>query len=252
MAKVYETLKKKNDTSVEVYPNIERQNIPNGAINTAKLEDDAVTSSKINNGAVTESKLNDGAVITDKIADGNVTTDKLEDGSVTTAKIHNSAVTTNKINDDAVTSSKILNGAVTESKLADGSVNTDKIADGNITFDKLDNSLQILINTSGIKRHQITLQLRDSNNTSSSYYINLLSTNTIAPNTMNELLNLLKNSGFQFQPFVRASNDTFAYIYDFDLGNNEVTIYEDRTNSGSLSDYIYNTLVSITDNILPF
>ena len=47
MSKVYETLKKKNDTSVEVFPNIERTNIPDGAINTAKIEDRAVTYNKL-------------------------------------------------------------------------------------------------------------------------------------------------------------------------------------------------------------
>ena len=102
MSKVYETLKKKNDTSVEVYPNIERQNIPNGAVNSAKIEDgsittnkivdNAVTRTKINNGAVNSDKLDDGAVISDKIADGNVTTDKLDDGAVTNDKIGIGAV----------------------------------------------------------------------------------------------------------------------------------------------------------------
>ena len=67
MSKVYETLKKKNDTSVEVYPNIERTNIPDGAINTAKLENNAVTTAKINNDAVTTAKINDGAITNDKI-----------------------------------------------------------------------------------------------------------------------------------------------------------------------------------------
>ena len=47
MSKVYETLKKKNDTSVEVFPNIERTNIPDGAINMAKIEDRAVTYNKL-------------------------------------------------------------------------------------------------------------------------------------------------------------------------------------------------------------
>lgn len=47
MSKVYETLKKKNDTSVEVYPNIERTNIPDGAINTAKVEDRAIIFNKL-------------------------------------------------------------------------------------------------------------------------------------------------------------------------------------------------------------
>lgn len=62
MSKVYETLKKKNDTSVEVYPNIERTNIPDGAINTAKIEDNSITTNKIVDDAVTTAKINDGAV----------------------------------------------------------------------------------------------------------------------------------------------------------------------------------------------
>ena len=57
MSKVYETLKKKNDTSVEVFPNIERTNIPDGAINTAKIEDSSITTNKIVDSAVTKSKL---------------------------------------------------------------------------------------------------------------------------------------------------------------------------------------------------
>ena len=252
MSKVYETLKKKNDTTVEVYPNIERTNIPDGAINTVKIEDNSITTNKIVDSAVTTAKINNGAVTESKLADGSVNTDKIADGNVTTNKLDDEAVTTAKIHDDAVTTAKINDGAVTSNKLADGAVITDKIDDGQITYDKLDDALKILVNTSGIVRHQIIVSLKDSNNVTSGYYINLLSTNNQAPTTMNELLNLLKNSGVQYQPFVRASNDTFAYIYDFDIGNNEVTIYEDRTNSGTLSDYVYNTSVSINDNILPF
>ena len=82
MSKVYETLKKKNDTSVEVYPNIERQNIPDGAINTAKLEDNSITTNKIRNDAVTTSKINNGAVTTAKIADGAITNAKIGIGEV--------------------------------------------------------------------------------------------------------------------------------------------------------------------------
>ena len=67
MSKVYETLKKKNDTSVEIYPNIERQNIPDGAINTAKVEDASITTNKIVDSAVTSAKLNDGAVTIQKL-----------------------------------------------------------------------------------------------------------------------------------------------------------------------------------------
>ena len=68
MTKVYETLKKKNDTTVEVYPNIERTNIPDGAINTAKVEDASITTNKIVDNAVTTAKINDGAVTPQKMA----------------------------------------------------------------------------------------------------------------------------------------------------------------------------------------
>lgn len=122
MSKVHETLKRKNDTSVEVYPNIERENIPNGAVNTAKLEDGSVTNAKIYDASINSLKIIDGAVLTNKIHDAAVTTDKLADGSVTTDKINDAAVTTAKINNSAVTTAKIGNGAVTNDKLAEGSV----------------------------------------------------------------------------------------------------------------------------------
>lgn len=49
MSKVYETLKKKTDPTVEVYPNIETQNIPDGAITTDKIVDGNVTKEKLTN-----------------------------------------------------------------------------------------------------------------------------------------------------------------------------------------------------------
>lgn len=107
MSKVYETLKKKNDTSVEVYPNIERTNIPDGAINTAKLEDASVT--------------------TDKILDFNVTETKLANQSVTTYKLANESVVTTKIKDSAVTSSKIGIGQILGYHLHNNSVTLEKL-----------------------------------------------------------------------------------------------------------------------------
>lgn len=112
MSKVYETLKKKNDPSVEVYPNIERTNIPDGAINTAKIEDASVTTGKLVDGAVTTAKINDGAVTTAKIPDSNITTAKINDEAVTTAKLNDDSVTTAKINDGAVTNTKIASGTL--------------------------------------------------------------------------------------------------------------------------------------------
>ena len=47
MSEILQTLRKKNDTSVEVYPNIKSANIPDGAVTTAKINDGAVTLDKV-------------------------------------------------------------------------------------------------------------------------------------------------------------------------------------------------------------
>lgn len=107
MAKIYETLKKKNDLSVEVYPNIETQNIPDGAVTTDKINDGAVTTDKIQDSAVTTSKIQDSAVTTGKLASNSVSTGKLASNSVTTVKIQDNAITTAKINNSAVTNDKV-------------------------------------------------------------------------------------------------------------------------------------------------
>lgn len=109
MAKIYETLKKKNDLSVEVYPNIEKYNIPSGAVSTDKIED----------GAVTTPKLATGSVATSNIIDGAVTKAKLGNNSVSTGKLEASAVTTNKLNDGAVTTNKLGDASVTLAKTGD-------------------------------------------------------------------------------------------------------------------------------------
>lgn len=105
--------KLKSLTSGEVInPDIVRENIPDGAVNTAKIEDRAVTEDKIENGAVTFNK----------IADGAISESKVEDGAISESKIQNGVISRNKIQNDAIT--------------------TDKIEDGSITYQKLDSDLQ--------------------------------------------------------------------------------------------------------------
>lgn len=67
MSEILQTLRKKNDTSVEVYPNIKSDNIPADAITTAKILDGAVTEDKIGTGSVTSSKIGDGSILITKI-----------------------------------------------------------------------------------------------------------------------------------------------------------------------------------------
>ena len=132
MAKIYETLKKKNDLSVEVYPNIETPNIPDGAVIT----------DKINNGAITSDKLAIGSVGNSQLADGSITSGKISSNSVTSGKLASNSVTTTKIQDNAVITSKINNGAVTYDKVSDDIYNIlQKIEHTyNVTFIDDDNS----------------------------------------------------------------------------------------------------------------
>lgn len=147
MSEVIKTLTKKGDASVEVYPNIKRDNIPSGAVDTSKLDDASVTTAKIVDASVTTSKLADGSVSSAKINDGAVTTIKINDGAVTTAKIENGAITTLKIADTSVTTAKIANASITNAKLSskcvtsgeldDNAVETTNIEDGAVTTAKI-------------------------------------------------------------------------------------------------------------------
>ena len=78
MSKVYETLHRKNDTSVEVYPNIESQNIPNLAVTSAKIADSSVLTTKIADGAVTSAKIANNAITSNLIQNGAVGYDQLD------------------------------------------------------------------------------------------------------------------------------------------------------------------------------
>lgn len=119
MSEVIKTLTKKGDASVEVYPNIKRDNIPSGAVDTSKLDDASVTTAKLVDGVVTANKLGNNAVVTDRIQDGAVTTGKLADGAVTTDKIENGAVIAEKIGSGAVSGVKISTKGVYKSHLSE-------------------------------------------------------------------------------------------------------------------------------------
>ena len=149
MSDLIKTLHKKGDNTVNVYPNIKSENIPDNAITTAKINNRAVTTDKIDNSAVTNSKLagssvtsakiENGAVTNSKIGAGAITSDKISSEAVTTGKLFNRAVTTDKIENGAVTTNKLGDGAVTTNKLGDGAVMTNNIFNGAITNSKIAN-----------------------------------------------------------------------------------------------------------------
>ena len=128
MSKIHTTLHKKGDSSVEIYPNIETDNIPELAITTDKIAGESVTTAKINDGAVTTAKIASNSVTSGKLATSSVTTAKINDGAVTTSKIENLSINENKIQDNSISNGKLKNGAVTYDKLgSDVTLLIDKI-----------------------------------------------------------------------------------------------------------------------------
>lgn len=113
---VYTDLKKKG-TSEIVYPNIQGQNIPTGAVTTAKVADSAITTAKVADSAIATAKVADSAITENKIGTGAVTTTKIGDGAVTTAKISAGAVTETCLDSGSVTTSKLGGASVTSSKI---------------------------------------------------------------------------------------------------------------------------------------
>ena len=117
MSKIHTTLHKKGDSTVEIYPNIESDNIPNGSITQDKIANGAIGTNQILANAITSAKIASNAVTSGKLATSSVTTDKINDGSVTTSKIDNLSINENKIQDDSISNEKLKNGAVTYDKL---------------------------------------------------------------------------------------------------------------------------------------
>lgn len=118
MPNIIQDLKLKSDPSTIVNPNIVSDNIPSGAVTTAKIASNAVTAGKIASGAVTASKIENGAVQQAHISVGAVTEPKIGTGAVTTAKIADGAITGAKIADNTIDGYyKIQDGTITLTKL---------------------------------------------------------------------------------------------------------------------------------------
>lgn len=117
MSELIKTLHKKGDASVEIYPNIKRDNIPSNAINNDKLDVNAVGTLNINDLAVTTPKLMAECVTTTKIGKNAVTRDKIGYEAVGEDEIGEKQIKTYHLDDGSVTEDKIYSGAVTKDKL---------------------------------------------------------------------------------------------------------------------------------------
>lgn len=111
--------------------------IVDGAVTTAKLQQNGITGTNFASSSITTAKLVDGAVNGDKIAPGGVTTAKLATSAVSGAKFQPGIITSAYIGDGAVTSSFFSSGSITTSKLTDGAVRFGNIPTSAITAGKL-------------------------------------------------------------------------------------------------------------------
>ncbi len=100
-----------------------------------------VGANNILDGAVGTAELEDLGVTTGKIAASAVTTAKIADLNVTNGKIALLAVDTAQLAANAVTDAKIVSGGLAAASLATNSVTTAKILNGNVTSAKLDTSI---------------------------------------------------------------------------------------------------------------
>lgn len=113
----YQTLREKDHPENNVYPNIQPQNIPAGAITSSKIAPGAVIGSTIGAGAIQSQHISLGAVGASAIGENAVNSDNIASGAVITEKISDGAVTGIKIADNTIGANKLMNGSVTESKI---------------------------------------------------------------------------------------------------------------------------------------
>ena len=234
MSKVYETLKKKNDTSVEVYPNIERQNIPNGAINTAKLEDGAVNYSKLND-ALRDDIDNFNNIYDaedDKISVADI--DVTDDIRCSNVYASNSVYVTDDI--------RCSNVYASNSVYATDSVNADNVK-ANTYFDSDDDELKVMV------RHCLQMNLVNYVDPSDirQLAICFTSTHKEAFTTFSELVD--EFSKMVYHPVADVGYDYMGYISSVDTGIGQISIY---CWSGTQPEEIdFQASDSITDTVYP-
>ncbi len=226
MSEILQTLRKKNDTSVEVYPNIKSDNIPSGAVTEAKINDGAVTENKIGSGAVTSSKIGDGAVTLDKVEDN----------------IKNAVNSFNNIYDDDLGELSVDTLETTDDVQIGGNVIIDNNLKVSGTIKDGDNyEIKALFN------HSIsaTLRIKDTPATRS-VLIHFISSYDDNITTMNELVTEL---GKKINlPIFDYSNDIMGVLIDVDVNDNEIERFSGDGNGGTVN-YVFDYIVSISDDI---
>lgn len=218
MSKVYDTLKKKNDPTVEVYPNVERQNIPDGAINSAKIEDRAVILSKLSDSL--QSDVNNFEAIYNA-----------EDDKITVADV--------EATDDIRCSNVYASSSVYA---------TDSVEGDNATFntytDGDGDELKVIVN------HCIRAQLVNRSDPSDTRYIHMhfTSSTKTAITTFSELLNELSHK--LYMTILDDAHNTLGWISGIDLNSGYVSMFVDDLN-GDVEEVDFNSAISINDDTYP-
>ena len=224
MSKVYETLKKKNDTSVEVYPNIERTNIPDGAINTAKLEDKAVNFNKLNDYLRQQSDDFDNIY--------NHENDKL---SVSDIEVNDDIYCTNIDVDNKVTTNELeVTNRIDSDEISANSITSNDFTDGDG------------YSITPLFHHSINVRLINHADASDKRYFKLLldSTRKSAITSFAEFF-----SEMQYVVniiFIQTSTNTIGWLDNVSNNPNLLSIYCDDGNNG-LTDIEFDDLDDISD-----
>jgi hypothetical protein len=100
----------------------------------------ALMAADVPDGSITADKIADGAVTTAKIQEEGLGGGAIADGSITPGKLADGAITAVKMGDDAVGTGAIIDGSITADDLASEAVQTAAIADGAVTPVKLNTS----------------------------------------------------------------------------------------------------------------
>ena len=101
-------------TKDELTSAIERVEVTDGSITTAKIADLAVTNAKLAGGSVGSTNIITGSVITANVANGAITGPKLGTDAVTASKVAPNAITTAKVASASITEAKLAPAVVTK------------------------------------------------------------------------------------------------------------------------------------------
>ena len=212
MSEIITTLHKKDDTTVDVYPNIKGDNIPSGAITTAKINDGAVTYDKLSESLKSDVTNFNNIYDTDN--------DKIN-------------VTNLNVTDDI----NCTNINVTDIETTN-SITSDSYYDGD------NDEIKVIVN------HSMYANLVNRDDPSDTRYIliHFLSSKKESITTFSELLDELnKKIGISI---IDNAVNVIGWISEVNINNGYVAMYVDDRNGG-VEEIYFNSAITIQDAVYP-